>query len=83
MTYTKGPWEVRKEEDIRYVHSNIGLVADIFGRNGRSGGVELVDKEADANARLIAAAPELLECLQEAVSPNRTDCNDRNCGKCT
>ncbi len=66
MSYTKGEWEVspnkhsgssvktmvRTKDDI--------AICDIYGGSGL--------KEALANARLIAAAPELLEACKHLVS---------------
>ena len=61
---TPGPWEVRKHsygtvrdaEGIFRVGEKTPLIDGVWGRNL---------SEADANARLIAAAPELLAALQE------------------
>ena len=57
--HTKGPWRLSEEKfSTLYVEP---FICAIFG----------TDKTAEANARLIAAAPELLEALEgllEAVS---------------
>lgn len=60
MSYTKGPWEIDDWNGDRLVRSytnvnkNDELIAEIFG----------LKKQRLANAKLIAAAPELLEALQ-------------------
>ena len=66
--YTKGPWkaelgevyEVRDAEDGR-----ICIITNLRGRHGLGG--RRADGESASNARLIAAAPELLEALKEMV----------------
>lgn len=62
--YTPGPWEAHFEEAIR-VKNKDGTVAvatnlHLHGRRDIS--------EAEANALLIAAAPELLEALEHLLS---------------
>jgi hypothetical protein len=65
VEYTKGPWSYTKIENDGYhepakvlAHDKETLVADCFCLNGLS------SEESEANARLIAAAPELLEALE-------------------
>ena len=66
---TPGPWRVSEKRgdliDIRHNDSGIGAIslnlAHVVARQSWL-------KEAEANARLIAAAPELLEALQKMVS---------------
>ena len=61
MSHTPGPWEAQIEKDTRL---------KIVGPEGWLGVAQAFGddfKEAQANARLIAAAPELLEACQIAV----------------
>jgi len=77
MNHTPGPWEVRR-------HANGGIT--IFSSR-QAGSLPIIDvigdnlpglrwcggRDADANARLIAAAPELLEACRamlEAYAPH-------------
>jgi len=54
MTHTKGPWKVVDVGDgFRIAKDNLILVS-IYNR----------DETSEANARLIAAAPEMLEALE-------------------
>lgn len=77
--HTKGKWTSVKNtsgaqskvppylilEDKRYNAKNIATVIPSFG---------MEPDEVEANARLIAAAPELLEALKEAIAnPRRLD----------
>lgn len=62
MTHTPGPWAISKRnhapgepEPAVEIHNGNRLVADVF--HG--------DNKAEANARLIASAPDLLETLEE------------------
>jgi hypothetical protein len=51
--HTQGPWVVNGNQ-VHAVNKHETFVADVFDQNG----------DAKANARLIAAAPELLEALE-------------------
>lgn len=75
--FTPGPWKAETEYECAvYAHNNQMKIADIRGYGyltGKGlGGIGLPDEEAkkiqDANARLIAAAPELFEHLQTALT---------------
>jgi len=57
MTHTKGPWFVSKGSD-QYICSEGKWIASTMGVAGEQGA---------ANARLIAAAPSLLEALESTV----------------
>lgn len=64
MTHTPEPWEA-KESNLNYYNvldSSNTIVAE----------VRKTFKHAAANARLIAAAPELLEALQDLVKAHKT-----------
>lgn len=64
--HTPGPWEVRGQQDDDGWNEGRHIYAPQDRYNGRSGCVALV-KRSQADARLIAAAPELAEGLREAV----------------
>ena len=61
--HTKGPWQFGSSNDDSVYKRNIG------GSDGYHVAVasSREDDEVDANARLIAAAPDLLEALQSIV----------------
>lgn len=69
--HTPGPWEVRSYDKdhqrglhgIFRVGSQLPIVEAVWGRNIH---------ESDANARLIAAAPELLDLLQREPAEGHT-----------
>jgi hypothetical protein len=56
--HTKGPWHVFKDSSIYSKHADYTLAEIVAG---------MTDEECDANARLIAAAPELLDLLNKVL----------------
>lgn len=59
MSWTKGPWEIEGESEV-WTQGDIGTFVADCNMPGTT------RKQAAANARLIAAAPELLEALKLA-----------------
>jgi hypothetical protein len=62
--YTPGPWELRNEfgmQGLIYPRQAANPVASVTG-------YYTLTRQTEANARLIAAAPELLEALELLVS---------------
>lgn len=68
--HTPGPWHTGTTESTKYtIYSQLGFcIANSF--NG-----VFVDAACEANARLIAAAPELLEFVKEWLGRQGTDEN--------
>jgi len=72
-THTPGPWEVWREPGIESRDLSVGpvsggiAVADIVTTNAHGIATKESIGTGHANARLIAAAPELLEALEGAV----------------
>ena len=71
MSHTKGPWKTQElpspvfGRDGSHVDNTVGVYSDNSARTiCKIGG--LLDKNTNANARLITAAPELLEALEDA-----------------
>ncbi len=62
MKHTKGKWG--SFENFIYVDVGKGALNFIYGRIAELFGKP---KETEANAKLIAAAPELLEAIQKAI----------------
>ncbi len=62
MSYTKGPWN--KNEDGRLVNDE-GRIVTAWGI---SVGAVYKTEESEANAHLIAAAPDLLEALELLIA---------------
>ncbi len=76
--FTPGPWEFEAEPAVGvFVHDAQGTVAEIMCDQTR-----IDDRTAIANARLIAAAPELVDALENLViDANTVDaCYSRNPG---
>lgn len=76
---TPGPWHVNRISDQAYVEheakvdGEMVFIADLQ----RSDSNESDWPEIDANARLIAAAPELLSAIVELLDACPTSCEDR------
>jgi hypothetical protein len=70
VSHTSGPWAVSKQKTRRVTASGV-IICNAVLRNqgGPKHKTYLKDEhEAEANANLIAAAPELLEASQDALS---------------
>ena len=70
MEHTPGPWEVDQKEPW-VINSGWGCIAEayfgqVIGNNGQR--KKVASGEAEANAHLIAAAPDLLEACTLALS---------------
>jgi hypothetical protein len=61
IRHTPGPWRVHADGETVFSESPIHRVANCTTKS-----VGLYQRQRRANARLIAAAPELLELLQES-----------------
>lgn len=67
MKHTPGPWKVQRNSRIEIKQDNddrLALLAHVYV-SGKSFGVRYAIPEAEANANLIAAAPELLSFAQQ------------------
>ena len=65
-THTPGPWQVAERLGLPVIMDGDGFhVADVIERRGVGRGFS---PETTGNARLIAAAPELLEALVELLA---------------
>jgi hypothetical protein len=62
MRHTKGPWSFRKQSSFNGYYIEAG---DSF--IGETGGGIMPDSEMLANTKIVAAAPEMLETLQNIV----------------
>lgn len=63
--HTPGPWAKVEDADNR---NNVRIRSDALPHVAKVYGYSRDDAARDANARLIAAAPELLEALEAAAS---------------
>ncbi len=68
MSFTPGPWHVKRAKlhvddafDFAISADGVPVLAEAFGRSANGG-----RPDAEANANLIAAAPDLLSALKEA-----------------
>lgn len=72
-TYTPGPWQVLIDPTDEWpkvvAGSNVGkIIANINPESFSFGVADLVEMPARANARLIAASPDMLTALKKALS---------------
>lgn len=72
MEYTKGPWIIDRDEALIHASESsridyIAMLGDEINDFGNSWDDPCMTDEVRANARLIAAAPDLLEALKELV----------------
>jgi len=74
--HTPGPWYVREDREFYQYHAQPICIANYKDEDGYDDGLDVWwicrlfdswDKEAYANARLIAAAPEMENTLNEIV----------------
>ena len=74
--HTPGPWYVREDREFYQYHAQPICIANYKDEDGYDDGLDVWwicrlfdswDKEAYANARLIAAAPDLLAALCEIM----------------
>ena len=78
-SFTPGPWRTKREGfSTVYVEARIdgGLIQEVAACGPTEAGLE----QQEANARLIAAAPELLEALQAVLRSFPTDRDMRDAG---
>ena len=79
MKHTPGPWETKFEEAFRIkdIKGNTVCIVTHLTRAGRRG-----PSESEANAYLIATAPELLENLESRYAQTRCGCGHPACNRC-
>ncbi|ANA73647.1 hypothetical protein [Pseudomonas aeruginosa] len=65
MSHTPGPWQISDDHGKRWIETlaNDDTICEVHRRDRNVGRDK--DEQFHANARLIAAAPELLEALQD------------------
>jgi hypothetical protein len=67
MTHTPGPWKFEVRNNQAMVTTERDDIDMVVASNLFDEELDLELEEVDANARLIASAPDLLECLQNLV----------------
>lgn len=67
MSHTPGPWTIHKRSATSVVGSKGFVVAACGGCSTNAVNPDDLHAELTANARLIAAAPDLLEALEELM----------------
>jgi|SRR5579864_6445341 len=76
-SHTPGPWEATKPALSCEIHANKIHVASAFAKvPAGTSDRYILEPEAEANARLIAAAPELLEALKETLRALESHLNE-------
>ena len=80
MEHTPGPWTIResvtKPERDFAIMAHGGIIAEAFERGGRRHETRI---EVEANAKLIAAAPELLSALERLCKGHNVRGSDGPC----
>lgn len=61
LKHTKGEWRYFKANDGHIIKTDKGCIADVYCN------IDDLDSAEEANAKLIAAAPDMLEALQDMV----------------
>ena len=67
MTYTQGPWKFEVRNNQAMVTTDRDDIDMVVAANLFDEELDLELEEVEANARLIASAPDLLLCLQNLV----------------
>jgi hypothetical protein len=77
-THTPGPWRITlKTDTTHYIESEHFKIGQAYNKVENGIAAEYVlAKEAEANARLIAAAPEMLEALEGILGNAQLDIDD-------
>jgi hypothetical protein len=65
--WTKGPWRANKNRAITAGDATIGNACQSFGVTA-NGSFHVTEKDAEANANLIAAAPDLYKALDRCLN---------------
>jgi hypothetical protein len=65
MTHTPGPWRISKDKSNKHIKI---IDNDLYRELANTSGNWFDDDTEQSNARLIAAAPELLEALEMLVN---------------
>lgn len=81
MSYTPGPWAVTKATDMQSMYSvnreawghKWGSSVAVASQRDTGACNPITHEEAMANARLISAAPDLLEALQKFVAWSKAE----------
>ena len=68
MTYTQGPWKFEVRNNQAMVTTDRDDMDMVVAANLFDEELDLELEEVEANARLIAASPDLLFCLQKWMS---------------
>ena len=68
MTYTQGPWKFEVRNNQAMVTTERDDIDMVVASNLFDEELDLELEEVEANARLIASAPDLLFCLQKWMS---------------
>jgi len=63
MSHTKGPWKLSKEWSRHFKISTDEMIVATVALQATGSVVNKANETAEANAKLIAASPELLKCL--------------------